>query len=83
MKQKITLKEIAKKCGVSVATASFVLNNKQHQGISDRTWQKIEKIAKKYGYNKNIKANNRLGIDADTDAIDNICLDKLFCFSPE
>jgi LacI family transcriptional regulator len=57
-KKKIRLRDIAKIAKVSPATASFVLNNKQHQGISDRTWQKIEKIAKKYGYNKNIKANN-------------------------
>ena len=58
MKQKITLKEIAKKCGVSVATASFVLNNKNRKGISNATWNKIEKVFLKYGYKKNKKKDS-------------------------
>ena len=52
MKKKITLKEIAKKCGVSSATVSFVINNKNRKGISPLTWVKIEKALIKYGYNK-------------------------------
>ena len=52
MKKKITLKEIAKKCGVSTATVSFVLNNKNRQGISPNTWKKIEKVLTKFGYKK-------------------------------
>ena len=52
MNKKITLKEIAKKCGVSTATVSFVLNNKNRQGISPNTWKKIEKILTKFGYKK-------------------------------
>ena len=43
MKKKITLKEIAKKCNVSTATVSFVINNKNRKGISNDTWVKIEK----------------------------------------
>ena len=54
-KKQITLKEIAKKCGVSAATVSFVLNNKNRKGISATTWNKIEKVFLKYGYKKNKK----------------------------
>ena len=55
MKKKITLKEIAKKCKVSTATVSFVLNNKNKKGISIATWNKVEKVFEKYGYIKNKK----------------------------
>jgi len=51
MNKKITLKEIAKKCGVSTATVSFVINNKNRKGISPNTWIKIEKVLTKFGYN--------------------------------
>ena len=44
MKKRITLKEIAKKCSVSTATVSFVINNKNRKGISPSTWKKIEKV---------------------------------------
>ena len=57
-KKTITLKEIAKKCGVSVATVSFVLNNKNRKGISSATWNKIEEIFLKYGYKKNKKKDS-------------------------
>ena len=50
MTKKITLKEIAKKCGVSTAAVSFVINNKNRKGISPKTWSKIEKVLSKYGY---------------------------------
>ena len=53
MKKKITLKEIARKCKVSTATVSFVINNKNRKGISEATWFKIENILKKYNYKKN------------------------------
>jgi len=52
MKKKITLKEIAKKCNVSTATVSFVINNKNRKGISNTTWVKIEKALLKYSYSK-------------------------------
>ncbi len=52
MAKKVTLKEIAKKCGVSTATVSFVINNKNRKGISPTTWTKIEKSLSKYGYKK-------------------------------
>lgn len=52
MQKKITLKAIAKKCNVSTATVSFVINNKNRKGISPTTWTKIEKILTKYAYKK-------------------------------
>ena len=54
-KKIITLKEIAKKCGVSIATVSFVLNNKNRKGISPITWNKVEKVFQKYKYRRNKK----------------------------
>ena len=49
MKKKITLREIASIAKVSPATASIVLNDKKNQGISDKTWNKVKKIAQKFG----------------------------------
>ena len=48
MKKKITLREIASIAKVSPATASIVLNDKKNQGISDKTWNKVKKIAQKF-----------------------------------
>ena len=59
MPKKITLKEIAKKCGVSTATVSFVINNKNRKGISPITWSKIERVLLKFGYKKT-KANRSI-----------------------
>ena len=55
MNKKITLREIASKAKVSPATASIVLNDKKNQGISDKTWNNVKKIAKKYNYSGNNK----------------------------
>ena len=40
--KKLTVKDIAKKAGVSVTTVSFVLNNKS--GVSDQTRKRVQKI---------------------------------------
>ena len=55
MKKKITLREIASKAKVSPATASIVLNDKKNQGISDKTWNNVKKIAQKFNYSGNNK----------------------------
>ena len=55
MKKKITLREIASIAKVSPATASIVLNDKKNQGISDKTWNNVKKIAKKFNYSGNNK----------------------------
>tara|TARA_Y100001970_G_scaffold186652_1_gene226998 strand:- start:357 stop:1355 length:999 start_codon:yes stop_codon:yes gene_type:complete len=59
VKKKITLREIAKKCGCSSATVSFVINNKNRKGISPTTWKKIESCLSKFGYTKS-KSNRSI-----------------------
>lgn len=49
---KITIKDIAEMCGVSVTTVSLVLNNKKVR-TSVQTKQKILEIAQKYNYAPN------------------------------
>ena len=55
MKKKITLREIAAIAKVSPATASIVLNDKKNQGISEKTWKSVKKIANKFNYSGNNK----------------------------
>ena len=55
MKKKITLREIAAIAKVSPATASIVLNDKKNQGISEKTWKGVKKIANKFNYSGNNK----------------------------
>lgn len=52
-KGKITLKDIAKECGCSVATVSYVLNNVETQTISEERRNKILQIANLYQYSAN------------------------------
>ena len=52
----MTLKEIASRAGVSVATVSYVLNNSAK--VSDETRQKVEKIVKETGYRSNMIAQS-------------------------
>ena len=55
MKKKITLREIAAIAKVSPATASIGLNDKKNQGISEKTWKGVKKIANKFNYSGNNK----------------------------
>lgn len=50
MKNKVTIKDIARESGVSVATVSYVLNNRTDQKISDETKKKILQIVNLLGY---------------------------------
>lgn len=50
-----TLKDVALKAGVSVATASNVINNKTGQ-VSEKTASKVLAIAKQLGYQKDLNA---------------------------
>lgn len=52
-KKKITMVDIANMCNVSVATVSYVLNNKQNSRIPETTRQKILQIANLYMYRSN------------------------------
>lgn len=50
MKKKYTMKDIAKECGVSTATVSYVLNDVPNQSISAETKKRILHIANMVGY---------------------------------
>ena len=50
----ITLKEIAKECGVSTATVSNILNDKKN--VSEETRQKVLSVVKERGYKLNYVA---------------------------
>lgn len=51
--KKVSLKDIAKKVGVSTALVSYVLNNKKEGRISKEAAQKIKEAAKEMNYSAN------------------------------
>lgn len=58
MKKKITLRDIAEEAGVSVATVSYILNNRDDQCISEATRKKVLQIVNLYGYKINFHAKS-------------------------
>ncbi|WP_027417073.1 LacI family DNA-binding transcriptional regulator [Aneurinibacillus terranovensis] len=54
MKKDINIKEVARKCGVSIATVSRVFNNSGP--VKESTRKKIEKIIEETGYRPNVLA---------------------------
>ncbi len=54
---KITIKEIAKEAGVSIATVSMILNNKDHS-ITNATRIRVLEIVKKHNYIPNAMAGS-------------------------
>ena len=50
----VTIKDIAKACGISVTQTSRALNN--YDDVSKSTKEKVHKVAKELGYVKNITA---------------------------
>lgn len=58
MKGNITAKEIAKICGVSQATVSYVLNNRNDKRISEETKEKVKKVIAEYHYVPNEAARS-------------------------
>ncbi|HKM11118.1 MAG TPA: LacI family DNA-binding transcriptional regulator [Bacilli bacterium] len=58
MKKKVTIKDIARESGVSVATVSYVLNDRKDQKISETTRNKVLQIVNLYNYKGNASARN-------------------------
>lgn len=56
--KKITMKDIAERAGVSLATVSYVLNNNEKEKINDETKEKIFNIAKELNYVPNLNARS-------------------------
>lgn len=52
-----TIKDVAREAGVSVATVSYVLNNKP-AGVSEQTRQRVLQAVARLGYTRNITARN-------------------------
>lgn len=53
MKKKVSLKDIAKEVGVSIATVSYVLSKRKNSRVSDQMTERIEQVAKKLNYQPN------------------------------
>ena len=56
MKQSVTIKDVAKEAGVSVATVSYVINNRTDKRISEKTRKKVLQIINLLGYTPNQSA---------------------------
>lgn len=59
MKRKTSLKDIAKKVGVSIPLVSYVLSDKAKENrVSEKTAEKIRKVAKELNYHPNLNARS-------------------------
>ena len=54
--KKITIKDVAKEAGVSVATVSYVMNHRTDIKISDDTRKKVLQVANLLNYTPNLAA---------------------------
>jgi DNA-binding LacI/PurR family transcriptional regulator len=52
-----TIKDVAKQAGVSIATVSYVLNNR-YDMVGERTREQVLRVARDLGYKANITARN-------------------------
>ncbi len=58
MRKNVTAKDIARICGVSQATVSYVINNQTNQKISEETRRKVLDAIKTFHYYPNASARN-------------------------
>lgn len=58
MSKNVTITDIAKEVGISVTTISFVLNGEE-KGISEKTKEKVLKVAQALGYKKRFVSTNQ------------------------
>ena len=65
--EQITIKEVAKLCGVGVSTVSRAINN--HPDINPETKQKILDVIREYNYVPNNSARNLKRADSNTIAV--------------
>lgn len=56
MKNNITIKDVAREAGVSVATVSYVINERNDKRISDKTRKKVLQVINLLGYTPNQSA---------------------------
>lgn len=56
MTNKITIKNVAEKAGVSISTVSYVLNDTLGQTIREETKEHVKAVAKELGYTPNLNA---------------------------
>ncbi|RAV30355.1 LacI family DNA-binding transcriptional regulator [Sinomicrobium soli] len=53
MKNKVSLKDIAQKVGVSTATVSYVLSKGENSGVSEKVAERVRQVAKELNYQPN------------------------------
>ncbi|MVB11602.1 HTH-type transcriptional repressor PurR [Caprobacter fermentans] len=69
----ITMKDIAEKSNVSIATVSYILNHVKGQKISDETKKRVLTISKEMGYIPNLTARTLAGKKSGLIGILRVC----------
>lgn len=58
MNKKVTIKDIAREAGLSIATVSYVLNNRDDKRISEATKKKVLQVVNMFNYTCNFSARH-------------------------